>query len=155
MEKEYQNQARQEIAKWESTGPGFLSQVGDFVLTPARKAAEALIPKGAQDVIEKTIHGFLAGLRSGTSATFSRDEVRNRVKGHLEKCGDELQASDTAAKHYWNWHLGYAAAEGGATGAAGILGLPADIPALFGLCLRLIQEMATCYGYDVEQEEEL
>ena len=50
--------------------------------------------------------------------------------------------------------MSYAAAEGGATGAVGIFGLPADIPALFMISFRQIQQIGTCYGYDTTSEEE-
>ena len=65
-----------------------------------------------------------------------------------------MQWLNQAAQHYWNWNLSYAAVEGGATGAAGIFGLAADIPALFTIVIRLIQQISVCYGYDPTKPEE-
>ena len=146
--------AKKEIQKWESSGPGFLSRGAGFLLAPANRAAEALIPKGAQEAIGKAIHGFLSGIRSGAEVTINLEEVRGRVSRLSKGTDDSLLGADKAAKHYWNWHLVYGTAEGGVTGAAGFLALAVDIPALFTISLRLIQEIATCYGYDVTEEEE-
>lgn len=66
----------------------------------------------------------------------------------------QLAAADRAAQHYWNWNLSYAATEGGAAGTAGIFGLAADIPALFTIVIRLIQQVSVCYGYDPTKPEE-
>jgi len=48
-EHRYIAKARAEIAAWEPQGPGYLGQGADFVLWPAEKAAELLIPTGAQE----------------------------------------------------------------------------------------------------------
>jgi len=45
-------------------------------------------------------------------------------------------------------------AEGGVTGSAGLPGLAADVPALMTLSLRLIQQVGTCYGFDVNTDDE-
>ncbi len=66
----------------------------------------------------------------------------------------ELQAADEQAQECWNWNIGYAATEGGATGGLGFSGLAADVPALFTILLRLIQEIATCYGYKLTRDGE-
>jgi len=150
----YINGARREITEWETQGPGFLAQVGDFVLLPVQKAADVLIPEGGQEAISKAIEAFFNGLAATSRALIDVSEVRSRVASLQGKGGQILPASDLAAKHYWNWHIAYATAEGGATGSTGFLGLAADIPALFSISLRLIQQIATCYGYDVQKDIE-
>ncbi|MCZ6478926.1 MAG: EcsC family protein [candidate division NC10 bacterium] len=154
MDDEYIRQAKLEIERWESQGPGFVSQVGDFILWPAQKAAELSIPEGLQEAVAKAIQGFLSGVGSATQLIINEGETRQKVETLLGEYRDELKAADAGAKHYWGWHVGYAAAEGGATGAAGLPGLVADIPLLFTISLRLIQQMGLCYGYDVTKEAE-
>ena len=51
-------------------------------------------------------------------------------------------------------YTGLAFAEGATAGAAGVLGLIADIPALVTLNLRAIAEYATYYGFDVASQRE-
>ncbi len=154
MDEKYIEQAKQEIERWESQGPGFLSQVGDSILWPAQKAAELLIPEGVQEAVGKACEGFLSGLGSASQLIVDKDEINKKVKTLVTQNGDELKAADEAAKHYWNWNVGYAAAEGGATGALGLLGLPPDIPLLFIITLRLIQQVGVCYSYDIADESE-
>lgn len=151
---DYLEEAKAEIARWESEGPGFLAAVGDIVLWAPQKAAEKLIPEAVQDAVATAIERFLSGLDSLARSLFDVDEIRRRVGTLRSGNGHELKCADEAAKHYWNWHVGYAAAEGGAAGAAGLVGLAADVPALFTVALRLIQQIGTCYGYDVSTEAE-
>lgn len=47
-----------------------------------------------------------------------------------------------------------AAVQGATTGFGGIFTLAVDIPALLGLSLKVLQEMAVCYGYDPNDPRE-
>ena len=154
MNDDYVQEARRDIQQWESHGPGFLAQVGDFILLPAQQAAELLMPDGVQEAVGKAIQEFLSGLGSTTKLIIDDNAVRENVKSFLHKYDHGLRAADEAAKQYWSWHIAYAAAEGAATGAAGLVGLAADIPALFTIALRLIKQVGICYGYDVTRDEE-
>ncbi len=154
MDDKYIEQAKVEIERWESQGPGFLAQVGDSILWPAQKTAEMLIPEGIQEAVGKASEVFLTGLGSAAQLIIDKGEISKKVKTLLTQNGDELKAADEAAKHYWNWHVGYAAAEGGATGALGLFGIAPDIPLLFTIALRLIQQVGLCYSYDIADEAE-
>ena len=160
MSDDYLSKAKQDIDQWEHEGPSWLAQVGDFILWPATKAAEYLIPDGVQDAVGKAIEAFLLGISNLSDLTINQSEACERVAAARAAFGEkpdmwqDLAAADQAAQHYWNWNLGYAAAEGGAAGAAGIFGLAADIPALFTLVIRLIQQISVCYGYDPTKPEE-
>jgi hypothetical protein len=150
-----------DVKAWENEKPGFLNQVADFILWPAEKAAEALIPAGVTEAVGKAIEGCLSLLASQTTRTFDTDAIRAIVKTRTRELGgknstlcDHLQAADERARESWNWHIGLAIAEGGATGALGFAGIAADIPTLFGILIREIQEIAACYGYDPCKQEE-
>lgn len=151
----YPEIAKEQIERWEQQGPGYLAQVGDFLLWPVQQAAEALIPPGVQDAVGNAIADFLSGLGRASRLTIDCDEVRGRVAEAAGTAGGHpLKAADDAAQHYWSRHIAYAVAEGGATGAVGLPGLAADIPALMTLSLRLIQQVGTCYGFDVHTDIE-
>ena len=53
-----------------------------------------------------------------------------------------------------NWNLGFAAAEGGATGAVGLVGLIPNLAASTFLYFRAVQNIAMMYGYDVRNDSE-
>ncbi len=156
----YVKKALTEVNTWENEKPGFLNQVADFILWPAEKAANALIPDSVTEAVGKAIEGTLSVIASQTTWTFDADGIRASVKARARKLkknpsvSHNLRAADEEARELWNWHIGYAAAEGGVTGSFGLPGIAADIPALFAILIREIQEIGTCYGYDVTRPEE-
>ena len=158
----YIENALTEIKAWETEKPGILNQVADFVLWPAEKAAEALIPASVTEAVGKAVEGCLSALSTQTSRTVNFDEIRASVEAQARKLRqpddpsitDQLRAADECARETWNWHIGYAITEGAATGTVGLPGLAVDIPALFSILLREIQGMACCYGYDPSTETE-
>jgi hypothetical protein len=159
---DYINAARGEIQKWEGEKPGFLQKVGSAVLAPAEKAAEKLVPKRVTEAVAKAIEACLAFLAKQGPRSFDAEAIRKSVRdraaalsgGNPPDFAQRLQAADERSQHYRNWHVGYAATEGAGTGSLGLPGLAADIPALFGILVREIQEIGCCYGYDPSSPEE-
>lgn len=158
---DYIEQAKQEIAAWESEKPGFLNQAADFLLWPAEKAAEALIPDAVQEAVGNAIQACVSGLASQTTKTFDASAIAQKISARGRELGGDspalchgLEAADESAREFWTYHIGYAALEGGIAGAAGLAGLAADIPALFAILVRELQEIATCYGVDVTIDRE-
>lgn len=158
---DYLENASAEIKSWENEKPGFLNQVADFILWPAEKAAEALIPASVLDSVGNAAQTCLSGLASQTTRTCDPDAIRKAVESRGHELGGEnssscdlLKAADERARESWNWHIGCAVAEGGATGAAGFAGLAVDIPSIFAILIREIQEIAISYGYDPDDESE-
>ena len=150
----YMVTARREIQRWEAQRPGYLTRLGDFALLPAEHAARTLIPARLQDMVARSIYRLLSGLNSATYLVSDEDRIRHQVERKYQTCGDELQAADLVAKSCWRKHVAWATGEGGVTGAVGLPGLAADIPALFAVSLRLIQQTGICHGYDVSTPEE-
>lgn len=157
MSTNYLKTSRQEIHIWEGRGPSWLSQVSDFILWPAQKTAEKLIPQGLADKAASAIEKCLSGASSLSSHTINFETIHKRVAkaaGSKPDLSARLKAADDEARTIWNLHLAMVAGEGAAAGTAGLPGLLVDIPALFGLVFRLMQEIGTCYGYDVTKPEE-
>ncbi len=159
---DYAESARDEIKHWEGEKPSMLKKVGSAVLVPAERAAQKLIPLKVQEAVGKAIEACLTFLARQGPRTFDCVAIRKGVLDRAEVLADGaspnashlLQAADERAQHSLNWHIGYAATEGAGTGALGIAGLAADIPALFGLLVRQIQEIGCCYGYDPYEIDE-
>ncbi|MFO7884008.1 MAG: EcsC family protein [Desulfobacteraceae bacterium] len=63
-----------------------------------------------------------------------------------------LNLLDKLANEVHNWAIGIATVEGGVTGATGIFGLAADIPAIITLALRTIHKIGLCYGFEAKNE---
>lgn len=151
-----------EIKAWETEKPGFLNQVGDFILRPAEKAAAAMIPASVTEAVGKAVEGCLSALATQTAKTVQKDAIRASVEkatdyrkeGECPSLSEQLESADEEARRIWDRHIGYAIAEGGVTGIPGLPGLVVDIPALLGILIREIQSIACCYGYDPAKESE-
>ncbi len=159
---DYAESARNEITLWEDEKPGMLKKIGTAVLMPAEKAAEKLIPAKIQETVSKAIEACLVFLAKQGPRTFDSEVISKSARDRAQALAgdrpphfaDRLQAADERAQHYLSWHVGYAATEGAGTGMLGFAGLAADIPALFGILTRQIQEIGCCYGYDPNSVEE-
>jgi uncharacterized protein (DUF697 family) len=154
VDKEYLATAQREVQQWESEGPGFLMPLTDIVFLPAASMVKVLIPTRVQRAAGNAIYEVLLGLNSASQLLCDQESIQQRVDVAYCKCGDELRAADSTARHYRKWHTAYAAGEGSATGAVGLPGLAADIPALITISLRLIRQVGTCYGYDMNSDPE-
>ncbi|OMF68370.1 EcsC family protein [Paenibacillus glucanolyticus] len=65
-----------------------------------------------------------------------------------------LHVMDTAADTLTVKRVKFAAAQGAATGIGGVFTIAADLPMVLGQSLKVLQEMALCYGYDPNDPRE-
>ncbi|HZG58635.1 EcsC family protein [Paenibacillus sp.] len=65
-----------------------------------------------------------------------------------------LEAMDRSADALAESRANIAAAQGATTGFGGLFTLAVDIPVLLGLSLKVLQEIALCYGYDPQEKQE-
>ncbi|WP_172255176.1 EcsC family protein [Saccharibacillus deserti] len=90
--------------------------------------------------------------------------ARKRVTGMLETIAlkrglpgsgpHPLSVMDTASARLSAESRNLATAQGATTGLGGVFTLAADIPAVLGLSLKVIQEIGLCYGYDANEKIE-
>jgi hypothetical protein len=65
-----------------------------------------------------------------------------------------LQTMNKAAEGFAESRSAIAAVQGATTGFGGLFTLAIDIPAMLGISLKVIQEIALSYGYDPRRQEE-
>ncbi|EAA9756157.1 EcsC family protein [Salmonella enterica] len=80
-------------------------------------------------------------------------EAEDTAKIHSVE-GLPLDVLDRTADRITDSRTKFAAAQGAATGIGGIVTIAADIPIVMGLSLKVLQEMALCYGYDPDEPQE-
>lgn len=135
------------IRAWKNKKPGVVSRGIDFVTYPAIWLIQKTIPSTA---IERILN---AANLLANEITDIGDILED---GGVCKVSDlknkNLELSDEIANRIHNWAIGLAAAEGGVTGTAGIIGLAADIPAIITFALRTIHKVGLCYGYECHSE---
>jgi len=84
------------------------------------------------------------GLGTEGNVNFTLEQARKLPLSAMDRAADALSAS----------RANLAAAQGATTGFGGLLTLAIDIPAVLGLSLKVLQELAICYGYDPKQKRE-
>jgi len=152
--------AYQEILQWEKA-PGrsfenycsFATPVNDYLqkLSPEMMNQVSIIVrsvlKSLRDYSHYTVYPSSIlekiSLKAG-STLISLDQVKEISISYLDK----------AALECISFNRGVAAAEGGFTGMMGFQGLMIDIPFLYGVLFRIIEEISLCYGYRIDTPEE-
>jgi len=138
----YEKRALTELNKWQRKmlrKPSYLNNVSKKMQTKIN----SLLP-------EKVHQGITAVIKQMTRAVlFSAQHTTDKPKqfGNLEKC-------EIAVEENIKFYQKTAAAEGGITGAGGILLGLADFPLLISLKLKLLFDIASLYGYKVSDYKE-
>ena len=101
------------------------------------------IPEKVHKAITVTIKQMIRGVLFGANFTTSK-------KPH----NPDLGSTEIAVRSKINIYRKTAAVEGGITGAGGILLGLVDFPVLIGIKIKLLFEIATLYGYDLNDYKE-
>lgn len=162
----YLNEDEQKVLKevqdWIFAPPSLLSKAMVLAGKPA-ELAYRLVPAGLKEKLGSTIYGVLGTLRNTSRTTVQPQILLDKISARLGKDvgthHDQIFQADIAkldplANECIRFNKATAAVEGGAAGAVGLPGLIADVPALYVLAFRTIQEVAICYGFPIEGEVE-
>lgn len=153
-EEGYIPQVQAELNAWEDRRPGLLSKVSDTLLAPLEGVIEALVPDEIQEAVFLKLDQAMQHLHRVGNRLIDPEKIQHQVAAKTESHGVPLLSADIIARSYWGKGVAWASAEGGLTGAAGWAGLLMDVPALYTIALRTVQQIATCYGYDAASEPE-
>jgi hypothetical protein len=74
-----------------------------------------LVPAKLEELVTRAIANALKKVALATSYSLSKDGIQDRLSTKRKELGDPFKAADEAAKYYWNWGRGEAAAEGALT----------------------------------------
>jgi hypothetical protein len=112
------------------------------------------VPNSVQQALTTAVSSALETIQHGSDWLIAPDQVTSRISRRVGKVRylsdcfhlprtqlDGLAAESTKAT------LTGLTLEGGAAGLAGLVGLAADIPILYGALFRLIQEVSMIYGF--------
>lgn len=120
------------------------------------------VPESVKEKISESLYGVLLQVRNASRDTVRRQPLYDAISqatgvdasdpAHLARL--PLGPLDRAAQRVLNAHSQLAVVQGGVTGAAGLPGLVADVPSLYFLLFRCVEEIACCYGFPADSEEE-
>ena len=139
---QYQQQIFSELSVWQKRmlrSPSFLNKLSKKVQTKMNTWIPEKIHKAITVTIKQMIRGVLFGATHTTAKPLS---------------GKSLQEREETVQKRIEFYRKTAAVEGGITGAGGILLGLADFPILLGLKIKLLFDIASMYGYSVEDYKE-
>lgn len=153
---DYERRVQREIEKWQHGDASLVAQAMNWVMAPMDWVVSQIVPDEIVDQIDKAISQFLSLLNDASSWTHNPAEVLTQARGKgleadsvSELQNADLSILDELAKSYFSENVIMAAIEGGGAGLGGAVLIAADIPLLFGINLRLIQQIGSAYGFDV------
>ena len=162
---DYERQALERIHEWKAPEQRWFGQTIRQIGWPVEclggllgSAADAV---GLSDLVTKALEGIVRVLADAAAWSVSQEatckefrKARHDVGQHADLFALDLEEVDQVVRWLDAKYKSAAFTEGTTTGAIGVPGLIADIPALVTLNLRAIFEHATYYGFNVACQRE-
>jgi hypothetical protein len=133
---------RKEVKNWEkkmSGEPSFTNRIAKQFQDKINSYIPEKAHKAITDAIKHMVKAVIFGAKITSPKPFK---------------SDDLDLTETRVKDKINVYKKTAAAEGGITGAGGILAGLADFPLLIAIKVKLLFEIAGLYGFDVKDYKE-
>ena len=153
---DYERTAQREIDRWER-GESLLQQALGFAMRPVDWAFDQFVPEPVLDTMTDALTQALSALNDASAWTYDEAEVLAKAAdqgvavGSVAELRDRpLDQLDALAKSYASQNAVLAALSGGGAGLGGGLLLAADVPVLFTVNFRLIQQIAAAYGFPLQ-----
>ena len=153
---EYERTAQREVDRWER-GESIFQQALGFAMKPVDWAFDQFVPESVLDAITDALTQALSTLNDASAWTYDEDDVIAKattagleVETVAALRDQPLEDLDGLAKQYASQNSILAALSGGGAGLGGALLLAADIPVLFTVNFRLIQQVAAAYGFPLK-----
>ncbi len=132
----------QELAQWRQKmlrKPSLFNRTAKRLQTKMNNLIPEKVHQAITAAIRQMIHGVLFGAKHTTAPPLLHQSLAVRETLITEKINQYRKA---------------AAAEGGITGAGGLLMGLADFPLLIGIKIKLLYSIAALYGYEVDEYKE-
>lgn len=149
----YERNVQREIEKWHHQDASLISQALSWAAKPLDWAAER-VPHDLIDQASKAVADSLSVLSDASEWTYDYNDLLSTARqqgldvSSIDELRDQpMEALDTLARSHFSQNAIMAAVEGGGTGLGGVVFIVADIPLLFTINLRLIQQIGASYGY--------
>ncbi len=156
----YEKDVRREIEKWQRGEASVLAQAFNFVMKPVDWVVEQTVPADLVDQAGEAVEQFLTVLNDASKWTADESGLLSLAKEKgldvetVEDLRDEpLDQLDELAKGFFTENTVMAALSGGGTGLGGAVLIAADIPLLFMINFRMIQQIGAAYGFPMKSPE--
>jgi hypothetical protein len=156
----YERRVRAEILDWRSTEGSRLQTVLDMLSTPAEWTLKRLADASAHQTVVNALHGGMELVQDASLFTVRPDRMLDKAQKHgisADTVSDlrhaSLQSLDALSGRYVLPNKIAAGLEGAVLGMTGPAAALADLPVLFAIGLRAVQQIGTCYGFDMEDPD--
>jgi len=148
-----------EIAGWKGRKPSFLNRATEVISKPLNWLTEKIVPENVRESAGGVADTIAEKLRDISQFTVNKESVLTATKQYQIDSSTVLELKkasifdlDNVAQEFISDNTRMATISGVGTGLVGWPGLIADLPTLFMISLRTINQIALCYGYDLEEE---
>lgn len=149
------------IEKWEKDQKGtwFWQRIGRLPFKLLDKLTPAFIQNKIGALLDELGSYIQTGGKYLTKEQKILDQLQEIVPGNAPLTIQDasrlpLEAMDEVSERIGKTNSNYATVQGATTGFGGIFTLAADIPAILGLSLKTLQDIAVAYGFDPNDREE-
>lgn len=146
-----------EIAGWKAEAPSFLNRATNFVSKPITWLTDKLTPDNVKGSVSGVTESITEKLQDFSKWSVSKDDIIKATREFeidyqtiLELKKASIHDLDHVSKRFIDENTRMGTLSGIGTGLVGWAGLLADLPTLFLLSLRSIYQIALCYGFDLE-----
>ncbi|ARA93565.1 ABC transporter substrate-binding protein [Rhodothermaceae bacterium RA] len=153
----YEKSVKREIDQWRQGDASLITQAMSWAMKPFDWVVERVAPPELVDQADEAVQQFLAMLSEASAWTIDADEVLRKAARRgleVERVEDlreePLEELDPIARSYFTENTILAAIEGGGTGLGGAVLIAADIPLLFTINFRLIQQIGASFGFPMQ-----
>jgi uncharacterized protein (DUF697 family) len=153
---EYERKVRTEIDAWIDGDASLVSQALNWAMQPMDWVVKRIVSDELVEQADAAVLQFLSLLNDASEWTYDSTELLREVNRRgmkvtsVEELRDQpIEQLDPIARSYTNENALLAAVEGGGTGLGGAVLIAADIPLLFGINMRLIQQIGSAYGFSM------
>ncbi len=150
----FEKDVRREIEQWERGDASIFVQALNWAMKPMDWVVDRVAPPEIVDQAGDAIEHFLSLLNDASEWTYNADDllVAARKRGlEVDRAEDlrlqALEDLDPLARSRFSQNTIMAAVEGGGAGLGGVFLIAADIPLLFTINFRLIQQIGAAYGF--------
>ena len=150
----YEKSVQHEIEEWQRGDASVLMQALNWAMKPMDWVVERVVPADVIDQASDAVGHFLSMLSDASEWTYDANDVLESARSlgldvnDVEAMRDEdMEKLDKLARSHFTQNAVLAAVEGGGTGLGGAFLIAADIPLLFTINFRLIQQIGVSYGF--------
>jgi len=153
----YERDVQREIETWQHGDTSIVAQAFNWAMQPMDWVVRQVVSAEIIDQADGAISQFLSFLNDASKWTYDARDLlpRAREMGMDVESPEDLRSAsleslDALAKSCFSENAILAAVEGGGTGLGGAVLIAADIPLLFAINLRLIQQIGASYGFPMD-----